>query len=191
MVSVTTLSDVPMIEEEAATGEVARIYAEVKRDLQFPAVPNAMKVLAVSPAALAMYWDFVRSQTQHGTLPEALRSMILYTIAAVGNCQYCSAAHELTCRTLGIDEETLGKLVKDLGNVSPERIRVIIEFALKVSHDPQSLVPADYERVRQEGVTEEELVEIIMVAAIGRYNDTLADALKIDVEPMVAEALGR
>jgi uncharacterized peroxidase-related enzyme len=191
MVSVTTLSDVPMIEEEAATGEVARIYAEVKRDMQLPVVPNAMKVLAVSPAALAMYWDFTRSLTQHATLPEALRSMILYTIATVGNCRYCSATHELTCRTLGIDEETLRKLVEDLGNVSPERIRVIIEFALKVSRDPQGLVPADYERVRQQGVSDEELVEIIMMAAIGRYNDTLADALKIEVDPMVSAALGR
>jgi uncharacterized peroxidase-related enzyme len=191
MPSATTLSDVRMIEEEAATGEVARIYAEVKRDMQLPVVPNAMKVLAVSPAALAMYWDFTRSLTQHATLPEALRSMILYTIATVGNCRYCSATHELTCRTLGIDEETLRKLVEDLGNVSPERIRVIIEFALKVSRDPQGLVPADYERVRQQGVSDEELVEIIMMAAIGRYNDTLADALKIEVDPMVSAALGR
>lgn len=186
-----TASDLPMVEEEEATGEVARIYAEVKRDLQLPIVPNIMRALAASPAALAMYWDFSRSTYQHATLPEALSSMILYTIAATGKCEYCSAVHELTCRTLGIDEETLSKLVEDLGNVSPQRIQAIIEFALKASHDPQSLVAEDYQRVRDQGVTDEELVEIIMVAAIGKYLDTLADALKIEVESMVSEALGR
>jgi uncharacterized peroxidase-related enzyme len=187
----STMSDLPMIEEEDATSEVARIYAEIKRDMQLPIVPNIMKALAVSPAALAMYWDFSRSMFQHATLPQSLTSMILYTIAETGKCEYCSAVHELTCRTLGIDEETLSALVEDLGNVSPQRIRVIIEFALKASYDPQSLVAEDYERVREQGVTDEELVEIIMVAAIGKYRDTLADALKIEVESMVSEALGR
>jgi len=187
----STMSGLPIIEEEGATGEVARIYAEIKRDLQIPVAPNYAKALAVSPAALAIYWNTVRGFYQHTTLPQSLTSMILYTIAETGNCEYCSASHELTCRTLGIDEKTLSSLVEDLGNVSPQRLQAIVEFALKVSGDPQGLVAEDYERVREQGVTDEELVEIILIAAIGKFNDTLADAMKIDVEPMVAEALGR
>jgi alkylhydroperoxidase family enzyme len=117
--------------------------------------------------------------------------MILYTIAETSNCEYCSAGNELTCRTLGVDEETLSGLVEDIGNVSPQRIAAIIEFALKVSHDPQGLVAEDYDRVREQGITDEELVEIILIAAIGNYTDTLADALKIEVESLVSEGLGR
>jgi uncharacterized peroxidase-related enzyme len=183
-------NDLPIIEEEEATGEVAEIFAEAKRELQLPIVPNGMKALAVSPAALAIYWNSVRSFYEHTTLPQSLTSMILYTIAETGNCKYCSASHELTCRTLGVDEETLSALVEDIGNVSPQRIAAIIEFALKVSHDPQGLVAEDYDRVREQGITDEELVEIILIAAIGKYFDTLADALKIEVETMVTEALG-
>lgn len=185
------MNDLPMIEEEEATDEVAQIYAEAKRELQLPIVPNMMKALATSPAALAIYWGSVRSFYQHTTLPQSLTSMILYTIAETSNCEYCSAGNELTCRTLGVDEETLSALVKDLGNVSPQRIAAIIEFALKVSHDPQGLVAEDYDQVREQGITDEELVEIILIAAIGNYADTLADALKIEVESLVSEGLGR
>jgi AhpD family alkylhydroperoxidase len=117
--------------------------------------------------------------------------MILFAIAQRNHCEYCSAGHELTCRTLGIDEATLTALVEDLGNVSPQRIRAIIEFAVKVSRNPQGLVERDYERVLEQGATEAELVEIILLAAAGNLGDTLADALKIDVEPMVKEALER
>ena len=184
-------SGLPIIEEEEATGDVARIYAEIKRDLQIPVVPNYAKAMAVSPAALTIMWDFQRSFYQHTALPESLTAMILFTIAETANCQYCSAGNEFTCRTLGVEEETLRALVEDLGNVSPQRLQAIIDFALKVSEDPQSLVAEDYERVRDQGVTDEELVEIILIAAIGKYNDTLADALKVEVEPMVSEALGR
>ena len=105
------VNDLPMIEEEDATEEVAQIYADLKRELQLPMVPHMMQSLAVSPAALAIHWDFTRSFFQHGTLPQSLTAMILYTIAETGNCEYCSAGNELTCRTLGIDEETLSALV--------------------------------------------------------------------------------
>ena len=185
------MSELPVIEEEEATADIARVYAEIKRDLQIPVVPNYAKVLAVSPASLAIYWDLQRSFYQHTTLPESLTSMILFTIAETGNCQYCSASNELACRTLGVDEETLRALVEDLSDVSPQRLQAIIEFALKVSNDPQGLAAEDYERVREQGVTDEELVEIALVAAIGKLNDTLADALKVEVDPIVSEALGR
>jgi alkylhydroperoxidase family enzyme len=180
-----------MIEEGDAVGQVAEIFAEIKRELQLPIVPNMDKALAVSPAALAIHWGFTRSFFEHTTIPESLTAMILYTIAETGNCEYCSASNELTCRTLGIDEETLSALVEDLGNVSPQRIAAIVEFAVKASHDPQGLVARDYEKVREQGITDEELVEITHIAAIGTYLDTLADALKVEVEPMVSDALGR
>jgi len=48
----------------------------------------------------------------------------------------------------------------------------------------------DYARVREQGVTDEELVEVILVAAAANYVDTLADARKIEVDPMVTAALG-
>ena len=184
-------SALPMIEEQEATHNVAKIYADLKREMQLPAVPNMMKALAVSPAALAIHWDVHRSFFEHTTLPQSLTAMILFTIAETANCEYCSAGNELMCRTLGVDEETLKALVEDLGNVSPQRVQAIMEFALKTSHDPQGLVAEDYERVREQGVTDEELVEIILIASIGNYNDTLADALKIEVDSMVAESLGR
>ena len=186
-----TTSNLPMIEEEEATDDVARVFAEVKREMQIPYVPNWGKALAVSPAALATHWDFQRSFYQRMTLPRALTAMILYTVAETGNCKYCSALNEMYCRTMGIDGEMLSALVKELGNVSPERIRAIIAFALKAARHAQEMEAEDFDRLREQGVTDEELVEIILIAAIGKYNDILADALKVDVDPMVAEALGR
>ena len=41
-------------------------------------------------------------------------------------------------------------------------------------------VVADYDRLRDQSVSEEELLEIIGWAALAMYNDTLADAMKMD-----------
>ena len=181
----------PLVEEHEATGMVAEIYADIKRTLGMPVVPNFVKALATSPAALSIYWTSQRAYLEHSTLPQSLTSMILYAIAVRNECEYCSANHELSCLVLGIDEATLRTLIEDLPHLSPERIRLTIEFALKVALRAKELVRADYDKLRAQGVTDEEIVEIIQVAALGSSGDVLADALKVEVDDTVAKALGR
>jgi uncharacterized peroxidase-related enzyme len=179
------------VEESEAMGDVAQTYAEIKRDLKAPFIPNMFKTLAISPAALDAAWGLYGNFLRKTTLPRALMSMILFTIAESRDCEYCAAQNEFACRSLGIDEETLSALVDDLDSVSPERIRATIAFALKVSHDPLEINSKDFERLREHGITDEEIVEIAINAAGATFFDILADSLKVAVEPAVAEELGR
>jgi alkylhydroperoxidase family enzyme len=73
----------------------------------------------------------------------------------------------------------LEALVSNLDAVNPKRTQEIIKFAVKCALEPQTLVESDYDRIRDQGVSEEELVEIIGWAALAMYNDTLADAMKL------------
>ncbi|WP_157202590.1 carboxymuconolactone decarboxylase family protein [Calidithermus chliarophilus] len=182
-------SGLALVGEGEATGEMAEAFAEIKRALQIPFVPNSMRVLANSPAVFKIYWAFLRASLEHSSLPQSLQSIILYAIAERRNCEYCSAWNELSCRTLGIDEQTLAGVVEDLGNVSPERLQAILQFAIKASLHPKELSAEDYQRLREEGLSDEEIVEIVFMAAVAAMNDTLADALKIDVDPHVARML--
>ena len=189
----TTLpeSNLRPVEEAEATGEVAQMYDNIKRDLNIPFVPYMMTTLAISPAAGAAGWGLYGNFVRNTTLPRALQAMILYTVAESRNCEYCAAQNEFACRTLGVDDETLRALTEDLESVSPERIQAIIAFALKVSHSPLDVNAADYERLRGQGITEEEIVEIAVNAAMATFFDILADSLKVAVEPVITEGLGR
>ena len=180
-----------LIGEDEATGEVAALYEEIKREMGFPMVPNFMRALANSPAALRIHWLSYRALLENSSLPQSLAAMILYAIARQNECQYCSASHELACLTLGIDEATLQTLVNDLPHLTPERIRGTIQFALKVASNAKGLSRGEYDDLRAQGVTDEEIVEIIQLASIGSSGDVLADALKVEVDQGVAEMLGR
>lgn len=185
------LSGLPMIEEEDADPEVAGLYAEVKRSMGYPFVPNMLKAVAVSPAALktlaALYGTFFANTT----LPQSIIAMVAYTIATKNECTYCSANNELTCRTLGVDEQTLADLIHDLGNINPERVAAIIDFTTKVARSPKELAEGDYDRLRDQGLGDEEIAELIVLAGIAGFSDTIAEGLKIEVDSMVIEALGR
>jgi uncharacterized peroxidase-related enzyme len=189
--TVLPISNLEMVEESVATEDVTVFYGEIKRLLQIPIVPNFVKALAISPDALAIYSALNKAFRARITLPQSLTSMILYTIAKKSNCEYCSATHEVTCRTLGVDEETLAQLVEDLGAVNPLRVKAIIEFALKAAKHPKDLVAEDYEYVRDQGVSDEEIVEIILIAAVGVLSDVLAESLKIEVDTITRQALNQ
>lgn len=185
------VSGLPFINEDEAEGEIARLFDEGKREFRTPFVPNMLKALAGSPGTLGMLIDTIRAFYQHITLPESLVAMIWYTVAERKNCHYCAAGNELACRSLGIDDDTIACLAKDLSNLSPERIRVTIDFAFRVAQNPQELVAEDYDRLREQGISDDEIMQIIMVVAVGNLGDTLADALKIDIDAVVAAELGR
>ena len=122
---------------------------------------------------------------------EKVAHQVNYIVSERHNCEYCSANNELLCRNVGIDEATLAQLARDLGNVNPMRIRVIIEFAVKMSKEPLNVTHEDFESMRDYGVTDEEILEIVLVTANIVSAILIADTLKVPVESYVYDGLGR
>ena len=183
------ISRLPIMDEQDASGQTAEIFDEIRREMELPFVPNIMRATSTSTGALSATWHALHNIFMKGTLPSSLSSMILYSIAAAKDCQYCSSVHKLTCKTLGIDEQTLEALATDFEALTPRRVQEIIKFAQKCSLAPKSLTEADYDKVRDEGLSEEELMEVIALAALGNYLDTLADGMKIEVDGAISQAL--
>lgn len=183
------ISGIPVISEVDATGQVKEVFDDVRRVLEIPFVPNLHRGLAGAPNVLSGTWEALRNVFLGTSLPMPLASMILYSIAAAKKCRYCSAVHHVTCLNVGVEQDTLAALDGDLAGLSPRRVQAIVRFARKCALDPQSLEAGDYEAVRAEGVGEQELVEIIGLAALGNYLDTVADAMKIEVDDAFTEIL--
>ena len=176
------MSHYQIMQESDADGEVADVFAEIKRTMEIPFVPNIMKSQGLSVNALKGVWGAFSNVFLSTSLPISLASMILYSIAAARNCEYCSAVHKMTCKTVGIDEDTLAALETDLEALKPRRVQQIVKFAKQCAAAPLTITEDDYENLRAEGVGDEEIVEIIALAALGNYLDTLADAIRVDVD---------
>lgn len=183
------VSGIPIVEADEAMGEIKEIYDDIQRVMEIPFVPNLWKSLGSSNVALKGTWNVLQNVFLQTNLPMSLAAMILFSIAAAKKCQYCSAVHQLTCKTLGVEEDTLAALNSDLEALAPRRVQAIVKFAQKVALDPQGLSEPDYEAVREQGVSDGEIMEIISLAALGNYLDTVADAVKSDVDSVIKEAL--
>jgi len=180
---------VEFIEESQATGEVAEIYDMVKKALQVPQVPNLDKVLANSPPALKGTVAILGELFMASSLPQPVIAMLIYSISLARRCQYCGSFFRLTCRNVGVDEAMLAAVGNDLGAVTPERVQAIMDFGLKAAMSSNQLKEADYEKLREIGISDSEMVEIVALAGLGVYLNIVADALKIDVDDMIKQGL--
>lgn len=180
---------VASVEESQAAGEVAEIYDAIKKGMQVPEVPNIDKVLARSLPALKATTALLGDLYMGSSLPQPVIAMLLYSISLARNCQYCGSFHRLTCRMIGVDETMLAAVGNDLGAVTPERVQAIVSFGLKAAMSSNDLTEADYEKLRDIGVSDSEMVEIVALAGLGVYLNIIADALKIDVDDMIKQGL--
>lgn len=180
---------VALIEEDQATDEVAEIYDAVKKAMQVPEVPNIDKVLAHSMPALKGTVGLLGELYMSSSLPQPVISMLLYSISLARSCQYCSSLHRLTCRMVGVDESMLAAVGNDLGSVTPERVQAIVAFGVKAAMSTSELTDADYEKLRDMGISDSEIVEIVALSGMGVYLNIVADALKIEVDDMIKQGL--
>lgn len=117
----TRIATVKPIDESAATGRVAEIYADIKRTKNIDFVPAFWRTLATNPAQLDMVWTALKS-IMH---PEAVgrtsrldartREMIAVAVSATNGCTYCVNSHTTALKKLGVDDETLGEVLAVAG----------------------------------------------------------------------------
>ena len=181
------MTHLKLIEEDAATGEVAKIYNEIKQEMGIPFVPNFFKIIANSPYALAGMWSSIHNIMIKGQLPRSLKQMMFLSISVARNCMYCNATYMTFCKMSGVDEQTIIALVENIDNVQPQRTQDIVKFAVKCASEPLNLTTADYQKVRQHGVSSEEIAEIIAVAAHSVNCTIIAESMKIEIDEAIIQ----
>ena len=76
----------------------------------------------------------------------------------------------------------MADLVHNLDLIRPIRLRDILKFSVACALNPQSLTVQDYENLRSDGLSSEEIVEVIAMCAFSMYATTFADATKIAID---------
>lgn len=111
------VATVTPVAEDAATGKVAAVFADIKRTKNIPAVPNLWRVLATNPDHLELIWTRLKALMHPeaaGRTPRldpTTREIIALAVSATNGCAYCVNSHTAALRKLGMDPETLGEVL--------------------------------------------------------------------------------
>ena len=131
-------------------------------------VPNMFRTMAHRPEIFATIIAHMEAVLNTGTLPKALKELVIVRTSQLNRTPYCLASHTAICRKLGWTDDQLSAMETDLatGNFS-EREQLAIHLAETMTLDAHTYTDQHIERLRQH-YTEGEVVELM--AAIGLFN---------------------
>jgi uncharacterized peroxidase-related enzyme len=166
----------PVVKPSEASKDVQTVYEEFYRRMSFPSPPNFIMTQGHSYGVARGTWELVRHVLVTGEIPRWTKEIIFVAISRDRGCRYCEAAHIACCRMLGVDAVTMNQVISDVNSISDFKLRQMILFALKCSQLPQEFEESDFERIRNIGLKESEIMELIAMAALAVYANIIADA---------------
>jgi uncharacterized peroxidase-related enzyme len=175
------------LEHDLASTEVKAIYDDFYRRMSFPGPPNFIKSQGHSVSVAQGTWDLVRNVLVGGRISRISKEMMFVAISHDRQCRYCEAAHIACCRMLGVDKKLLDSLVDGIESMHDPKLRDIILFGLKCARHPQSLTEADFAGLRNHGLNDSDIVEVIAMSGLAVYANIMADAIGMEPDKMFAE----
>jgi uncharacterized peroxidase-related enzyme len=146
-------------------------------------VPNVLAAYAFDMAKLeafvAMYNDLMLAPSG---LTKLEREMIAVAVSSENRCYYCLTAHGAAVRALSGDP-ALGELM--VMNYRAARLdrrqRAMLDFAVKLTAEPDAIEEADREALRKSGFSDRDIWDIAAVA--GFFNMSNRVAAATDMRP--------
>lgn len=115
------VATVTPVSEEAATGKVAAIYADIRATKNVSFVPNLWRVLATNPDHLELVWTRLKAIMhpeacgRESKLDPLTRELVALAVSATNGCAYCVNSHTAAAKKLGLSTEALGEVMAVIG----------------------------------------------------------------------------
>jgi uncharacterized peroxidase-related enzyme len=69
--------------------------------------------------------------------------------------------------------------------------RAMIDFALRLTREPSSVNQQEVELLKQQGFSEEQVVDIVLITCTFNFMDRLADGLGVELDPHMQRLVER
>jgi uncharacterized peroxidase-related enzyme len=172
----------PALDADTAPEAAAQLQRAV--EAAFGTVPSLARVMANSPALLGGYLE-LNGALNYGVIDAKTRELIALTVAEGNGCAYCLSAHAY------IAEHVAHASPADIdaarrGTSTDTRTRAVLEFAAAVNRERGGVSNAQLGAVRDAGVADEAIAEIIGHVAVNALTNFFAKATRVSPEyPLV------
>jgi uncharacterized peroxidase-related enzyme len=171
--------------DESAVGEDVASWYERQREA-WGYLPNYAPAFAARPD-VAEAWNTLNN-TIRGHMDR--RRFEIATIAAARTYRstYCLAAHSKFLRDACDDEDTMRAIAADPTGASLDPAdRAVLGFATDVAHDAASITAAQVQELRDHGLTDAEIVDIVLAVSARAFFTTVLDALGVQADAQLGE----
>jgi uncharacterized peroxidase-related enzyme len=151
---------------------------------QLGVVPNMMKLIGNSPAALEGYLS-LNGALGKGTLGAKTGERIALAVAEINRCNYCLSAHSYLASNLAkLDDLEITTNRKGASN--DPKADVAVKFASRITINRGQVSSSEIEAVKAAGFSNAEIIEIIVHVALNTLTNYVNEVAKTEVDfPLV------
>ncbi|MDI5985426.1 carboxymuconolactone decarboxylase family protein [Halomonas sp. M4R5S39] len=186
------MSFIQTVAPEQASGEVLAMYR--RQQAHFGYLPNYARAFSHRPEVMASWATLLATIRRH-VEPRRFELVTLAAAQALGNT-YCSLAHGKMLAELLGEDEARAIAAADGRDALTEAERAMMAFARQVARDASSVCQGDVDRLLALGFADEEIFDIVTVAAARAFFTKVLDGLGTEADvayremaPALREAL--
>jgi uncharacterized peroxidase-related enzyme len=155
--------------------ELRARYAAVEERSGF--LPNVFGALAWRPAEAAAFFAYHDALMDKETpgLSKGDRELIVVATSAANDCLYCVVAHGAIARIRTRDPYLADQVAVDWRKapLSP-RMHAVLEVAVRLAVEPATVTAADLDRLREQGLTEDDVWDVGAIVGLFALSNRLA-----------------
>ncbi len=186
--------NLPIIEEDQATGEVALLYDHFRSAFGRRDIPGILKCFATHPPLLRHMIDLAESLLfVDGYLIRRHKEMIATLVSSQNACAYCADSHGYFLRVHGGSAEALSAIQEnDLNSPSLSAVeQALLRFAAKVNSRSHEITRADVETLSHTGWSELQIAEAVHIAALFATFNRVVNTFGLESQGLLALYLDR
>jgi uncharacterized peroxidase-related enzyme len=141
-------------------------------------VPNVFRVYSFRPERLTAWFGHYKQlhePTEH--LNAAEREMIAVAVSMANGCLYCLVAHGAALREALGDPIQADRITLDYRRAGLDaKMEAVLDFAVKLTKEMVECTPTDLAHLQSFGLTQEEVWDVIEIAAMYNFTNRMAAA---------------
>jgi uncharacterized peroxidase-related enzyme len=171
-------------EESTLDADAAGWYQRQRESWGY--LPNYAAAFALRPD-VAEAWNALNGSIRRH-MDRRRYELVTIAAARVYRSTYCTAAHSKFLRDDCDDEATMRAIAADPSGAALDATdRAVIDFAAKVARDASSITAADAERLRARGLSEDEIVDVVLAVSARAFFTKVLDGLGVQADFQLGE----
>ena len=144
-------------------------------------VPNVFLAMAHRPAELRAFLAYHDALMDSDVgLTRAEREMIVVATSAARDCTYCVVAHGAILRVRARDPLLSDHLATNHRHAQiSDRQRAMLDFALKVSLQPETVEDPDFDALHEHGFDDEAIWDIAAITSFFALSNRMAHVMRL------------
>lgn len=173
------------VDPATVEGKARDLLSAVKS--KYGMIPNSIKTMANSPAALDGYLAFSGALSK-GVLPARQREQVALAVSQHNGCEYCLSGRSITGKVAGLQPEQI--VAARRGKGIDAKSQAILNLTQNILERRGNVSDEQLAAARAAGLTDAELVEVVGTVAMVTMTNFLNNVARPDVDfPKVTVAL--